>query len=177
MAVISKRRVRQAFQTLAGGNTTTQGRALEEVIGYVFSKAPGVEVVANNSLNVFNTEEVDVAIWVDRNLGPFAFLPNVVLIECKNWSAAVGTAEVAYFSQRLRHRGCELGLLVAANGITGDPAQLTAANFQIAHALAEGRRILVLTRADMESLANTDELARMLKRKICELTVTGAALV
>ncbi len=67
--------------------------------------------------------------------------------------------------------------VVAANGITGDAAQLTAANFQIAHALAEGRRILVLSRTDMESLANTDELARMLKRKICELTVTGAALV
>ena len=50
---------------------------------------------------------------------------------------------------------------------------LTRANFEIATALAVGIRVLVVTRADIDGLPNTDELVDLLKKKLCQLVVSG----
>jgi|UPI000364BFF4 hypothetical protein len=63
----------------------------------MFSGKPGVAITHRNELNVFNTEEIDVAIWNDGAPDGFFFLPNIVLIECKNWSNRVGSAELNWF--------------------------------------------------------------------------------
>ena len=72
------------------------------------------------------------------------------MVECKNWSSTVGSNEVSYFAARLRQRGCDHGFFVAANGVTGIPEDQTAAHFQLATALANGIRIVVLTREELE---------------------------
>ena len=66
-----------------------------------------------------------------------------------------------------------MGILVAAAGITGDPTTLTAAHSVLARALAQGREILVITRAEIEKLSDTDELVRLLKQKRAQLAVSG----
>jgi hypothetical protein len=80
---------------------------------------------------------------------------------------------VSYFVNRLRQRGCDHGILFAANGITGAAEDLTRAHFEIATALAAGIRVLVLTPADIGNLTNSDELVTLLKRKLCQLVVSG----
>jgi hypothetical protein len=67
-------------------------------------------------------------------------------------------------------RACRDGILVAANGIAGTPGTLTGPYFEIAAALASGRRILVINRADLEAFLHTDEIVELLKLKILELT-------
>jgi hypothetical protein len=150
-----------------------KGRALEDFLCYLFPLVPGIEIAQRNALNAFATEEVDVALWNNRNGRGFYFLPNLLLVECKNWRHACGSQEVAYFVNRLRHRGCDHGILLAVNGVTGIPEDLTRAHFEIATALADGVRVVVLTLGDIESLRSTEELVDLLKRKLCQLVVSG----
>jgi len=177
MAIISQRRVRAYFATSArAGNTTAQGRALESLICYVLSRIPGVDRITTNPLNIFKTEEIDVSFWNDGLTRGLTFLPTVMLVECKNWSHAVGSQEVAYFAARLRHRGSQYGLLIAANGITGDPGDLSRAHYEMATALAEGQRILVITKAELLQLTHSEQFVALLKEKICDLVVSGTCL-
>jgi hypothetical protein len=77
----------------------------------------------------------------------------------------------------LRQRGCDHGILFAANGITGVPGDLTRAHFEIATALAAGIRVMVVTRADIEYATNTNQIVDLLKRKLCQLVVSGTTFV
>jgi hypothetical protein len=177
MAAIDQATV-QAFIN-AGTNapdTTTQGRALEDLICYVFEQVPGIAITRRNTTNVFNTEEVDVAFFNDSVADGLPFLPDVILVEAKNWSNRVGSDEVAWFETKIRHRGLSLGILVTTLGITGDAVQLTAAHSIVSGALKEQRRLIVITTAEIQALADTDGLVKLLKIKLCDLAVRGTSL-
>jgi hypothetical protein len=174
MARISQRRVRQFLAAGRAATTTRgQGTALEDLICYVFESIPGISVTTRNAMNVFHSEEIDVAFWNDPHPQGLRFFPNILLVECKNWSRPVGSGEVAWFDTKLRQRGLSLGILVAANGITGTPAERTAAHQTIAAALAEQRQIIVLTTDEIEDLADGQAVAALMKHKVCELAVAG----
>lgn len=174
MPRIAMRRLTAALAQADNSETTAdRGRALEDFVCDLFAQVPGIEVVERNALNAFETEELDVALWNNGHNDGLRFLPNLLLIECKNWNAAVGSAEVSYFAARLRKRGCDYGILIAANGVTGHPPELTAAHFELATALTEGIRIVVLTRAELVALTNTSELCALIKRKLCQLVASG----
>jgi hypothetical protein len=66
MAAVDHQTV-QAFVAagMAAGTTTDQGRALENLICYLFGLVPGIAITRRNQMNVFNTEEIDVALWND----------------------------------------------------------------------------------------------------------------
>jgi len=156
-----------------GATTALKGRAFENLICYLFDLIPGVEITQRNSMNAFNTEEIDVAIWNDKKRSGLYFLPHIVLIECKNWSNPVSSIEVNWFATKLESRGRDFGILVANNGITGDPEQLTAAHNVLARHLERGRQIIVIKRAEIQRLTNTNDLIRLIKEKLCILAVSG----
>jgi hypothetical protein len=62
-----------------------------------------------------------------------------------------------------------LGILIAAQEITGNSQSLTDAHYIIAQALPEGRRVIVMTRKDIEDLAGASDLVRVLKEKMSDL--------
>ena len=126
-----------------------------------------------DQLNTFQSEEIDVALWNDKVNGAFDYLPNLILVEAKNWSNPVGSSEVSWFDNKLRNRGLDFGLLVALNGITGNASDRTSAHQIIAASLREHRKIVVTTGDDLLSLKDTDELVQLIKTKLCELAVTG----
>jgi Restriction endonuclease len=177
MAAIDQATV-QAFLD-AGANapgTTTRGRALEDLIAYVFEQVPGIAITMRNTTNVFQSEEVDVAFFNDRVAGGLPFLPNIILIEAKNWSNRVGSEEVAWFDTKIRHRGLSFGILVTTLGITGDATQLTAAHSIVSAALKEQRRLIVITTSELQALIDTDGLIKLLKIKLCDLAIRGTSL-
>jgi hypothetical protein len=88
------------------GTTAEKGRALEDLICYLFGLVPGVTITHRNDMNAFDTEEIDVALWNDQDATGFNFLPNVILIESKNWSHAVSSIEVNWFDTKLRTAAC-----------------------------------------------------------------------
>lgn len=155
-------------------NTTGRGRALEDLVCYVFGLVPGIAVTRRNQMNVFSTEEVDVAFWNDGDPGGFPFLPNLILVEAKNWSNRVGSNEVSWFDTKVRHRGLNFGILVTTLGITGIADDLTRAHQTVALALAEQRKLIVITTAEIQLLADTDDLVLLVKTKLCDLALRGA---
>ncbi|SRR5258708_23657996 len=156
-----------------GHTTADQGRALEDLICYVMSQIPGVAITHRNELNAFETEEIDVAIWNDGAADGLFFLPNIILVECKNWSNRVGSIELNWFDAKLRNRGLMLGILVTTLGITGQAADLTAAHAIVAAALREGRRLVIVTTDELLATGSTEELVRSIKVKLCDLAVKG----
>jgi Restriction endonuclease len=165
----------QAFLEAGQRSSTTakQGRALEDLICYVLGQVPGVSITHRNELNVFQTEEIDVAIWNDCSPDGLFFLPNIVLIECKNWSNRVGSAELSWFDAKLRNRGLAFGILVSTLGITGETADITAAHSVVAAALRESRRLIIITTDELLTVGSTEALVRLVKLKICDLAVKG----
>ncbi len=166
----------QVAALLAAGDaattTTARGRALEDLIVYLFELIPGITVSARNEMNAFQAEEIDVAFWNEQDPTGLRLFDHLILVECKNWSTPAGYPELAVFYDKLRSRGRQFGILVAALGITGNPAGLTAAHSVIARALAEGCELVVITRQEIEKLADTDELVQLMKRKRAQLLVS-----
>jgi hypothetical protein len=87
--------------------------------------------------------------------------------------SGVGSEEVNWFDAKLRSRGLTFGILVTTLGITGQAADLTAAHAIVAAALREGRRLVVLTTDELLATASTEDLVRLIKRKLCDLAVKG----
>jgi hypothetical protein len=156
-----------------GGTVQIKGKAFEDLACYLFETIPGVSIALRNQMNAYNNEEIDVAIWNDKSRYGLNFLPNVVLIECKNWTNAVSSIEVNWFCQKLASRGLDFGILIANNGITGNADDLTAAHNTIAFHLAQKRKVIVITRAEINALTNTNEMIHLIKEKICLLSVAG----
>ena len=150
-----------------------RGRALEDLIVYLFELVPGISLSARNALNAFQAEEIDVAFWNEGDPCGLRLFDYILLVECKNWTARAGYPELALFNDKLRSRGRPLGIFVAAVGITGDPVARTAAHEVLSGALREGREIIVITRREIEDLGDTDELVLLLKKKRAQLAVSG----
>jgi Restriction endonuclease len=157
--------------TMAG-----RGRALENVIAYIFGLIPGLDLSERNQLSASGAEEIDLGFWNDGHPAGLRGFHNIILVECKNWSVEVGSRELTLFSAELRSRNRPLGVFIAASGITGDAVDLSAAHSVLGNALNDGCPILVLTRAELEALTDTDEIVTLLKRKMLMLAVRRSCL-
>lgn len=156
-----------------GASNQVKGKAYEDLACYLFETIPGITIALRNQMNAYNNEEIDVAIWNDKETEGLHFLPNIILIECKNWSTPVSSVEVNWFCQKLASRGLDFGILIANNGITGNQADLNAAHNTIAFHQAQKRTVIVISREDIESLTTTEELVHLVKTKMCLLAVSG----
>lgn len=178
MARYSSRKITTYFnQGDTAATRTEKGEALQNLICYIFGRVPGVSVIGDHELSAFNDEEIDVLIWNRRDARGFYFLPCIFLVECKNWSNAVGSRGVVTFKSTLRSRGCDHGILVAANGISGNSEPPTEAYHEIAMALSEMLHILVITREDIEALRDTNGLVELFQKRLCGLTRKGTAVL
>jgi hypothetical protein len=150
-----------------------KGRILEDLISSLFSTVPGIEVAERNEFNIFDTEEIDIAFWNDKHTNGLPFLDYVFLVECKNWSSPVGSMDVAWFLTKLRNSGLPFGILIAASGITGDPRDKTDAHSIVFNARSEQRKIIVITRQELEIMDDASTLIRLIKVKLTKLAVAG----
>jgi hypothetical protein len=105
MPAIDQARVQTFIDAGRNAATTVErGRALEDLICYIFGLVPGIAITHRNEMNVFDTEEIDVALFNED----IRSLPTVILVEAKNWSNRVGSTEVAWFLTKLQNRGLDL---------------------------------------------------------------------
>jgi hypothetical protein len=98
------------------------------------------------------------------------FLDAVLIVECKATEARVGSADVGWFVRKLQDRGARAGILIALNGITGDGENSAHSEILTAQ-MRDGIKILLLTRAEIVALTNTDALSEQLSRKLLRLTL------
>jgi Restriction endonuclease len=168
-----ERRLRQGREART---TKEKGDALEALICDLFQTIPGITVTRRNERNAFDTEEIDVAFFNEQASGGLPFLPWIIMGECKNWSHPVGSEHVSWFDTKMRNRGVEFGVLVAASGITGNSALLTDAHSTIANALKERSRLIVITADEIKRLAHASQLVHLIKEKLCDLVVKETIL-
>lgn len=174
MTAIDQLRINTFFKIGEEAATTTaRGRALDDLVAYLFGLVPGITETARNSLNAFAAEEIDVAFWNEGLAEGLRLFDHILLVECKNWAGRVGYPELAVFYDKLKSRGRPMGILVAAAGITGEESELTRAHSVLARALSQGCEIIVITRAEIEGLSDTTALVRLLKQKRAQLAVSG----
>jgi Cdc6-like AAA superfamily ATPase len=174
MAVIDQTVVTDYINAGAAAKTTTaKGRALEDLICYVFELVPGITMTQRNTKNVFLTEEIDVAFFNNGPADGFIALPNIIFIEAKNWSSKLGSSEVSWFNAKVESRGMSFGIMITPLGITGNQNQKTGAYKIISDALRAGRRLVVIRLDELQALTDTTQLVELVKRKILELVLKG----
>lgn len=148
-----------------------KGKILEDLACYLFELIPGIAIVKRNSMNQYDTEEVDVSVWNDKAQDGLHFLNN--LVECKNWSKSVTSIEVNWFATKVEDRGLDFGILLATNGITKEETEIKRAQSILTGYLRKHIQIIVLTKEDILGLCSTNDMILLIKDKICELVVNG----
>lgn len=152
-------------------STTAVGRQLVDLVRSCFALVPGILYQGAEVHDTNNSQELDVIFWNDRVAGGFSFLPEILLVECKNWSNKVSSADVAWFDRKIHEGGLSTGFLVAANGITGSLRERTSAHGIIIDALVGGRRLIVITGDELRAISSGEDLLDLCKQRLCELAV------
>lgn len=174
MPAYSKKQILDFFMKADTATTKgAKGKALEDLVCYLFEKVPGLSITQRNVKNAFETEEIDVAFFNEQHRAGLKFLNSILLVECKNWSGTVGSIEVAWFVTKVASRSLDFGILIAANGITGSADDGRQAHDIASKALARGIRLVVITRQEIEALQTSKDLVTLIKTKVCQLIVSG----
>lgn len=148
------------------GNTAEKGEALEAVVAETFCQLEGIGVIKRNIVDNAGSLEIDILLYNQRHPAELPFCPNHLIVECKNWQAPVNSATLTVFTGKLHKFRVDFGILVAANGITGDPQDRTAAHAHLRSVYdRDGLMVIVLTREELESLLTTEDLGDLVREK------------
>lgn len=153
-----------------------KGKTLETLIAELFTTIPGIKIYRKNIVNIQRSEEIDIVLWNEKLGNGLSFLPNILLIECKNWNSPIGSREISVFKEKLVVRSCDYGFFIAANGITGDSEELSSAHNKISSALQAGIRIIVITLDEIKQIHSVTFLLDLIKEKICQLVARGTSI-
>jgi hypothetical protein len=146
-----------------------KGDALEDVVSWTFCSLPGIRVLKRDFVDGAGGAEIDLLLYNDPRLSPVPFLSETPLIECKNWAVAVNSAVVRDFIGKIRQFKLKVGILVAANGVTGDAQDRTAANDTIKQAFdADAIKIIVIKRSDLIAFRALEQLLEFIQERYGE---------
>ncbi len=161
----------------AAATTEEKGAALEDVVISSFCKVRGIGFLRRDQTNNAGSSEIDILLFNQRHPVGLPFLSDYLIFECKNWATPVNSATVATFIAKVRTARLELGVLVAANGITGDAQQRTAANDIIRQAFdRDNIKILVVTRAEVEGFRSIADVVALMREKFGALIMGFAGI-
>lgn len=166
----------QSYLAIVDNPSTSaeKGKAFEDLACYLLDGIPGIKITARNQMNTFATEEIDVACKSENDPTGLGGLADFFLVECKGWRDAVNSEQVSWFLTKIRHRGVRFGILIAANGITGEPEHLSRANFLVGVEMATFNiKMVIVTRDEIEKLASGEDFAKLIIQKVCTLHASG----
>jgi hypothetical protein len=151
-------------------DAATKGSSLENFLEYCFSAFPGLTLLERDAR--MGSQELDFIFWNDKQCDFFTSASAEILVECKNWDARIGSAEVAWFIAKMRQRRVSHGFLVTRNGITGEcrDGRDGALDFLYQN-LADGLRPVVVTLDELAQASGLDELTTLFKHKVGRLFV------
>jgi Restriction endonuclease len=164
------------YLTIVDNPTTyaAKGKAFEDLACYPLNGIPGITITARNEMNTFATEEIDIACKNENDPAGLGALVDFFIVECKGWRDAVNSEQVSWFLTKIRHRGVRFGILIAANGITGEPEHLSRANFLVGVEMATfGIKMVIVTREEIEELTSGEAFAKLIIQKVCILHASG----
>ena len=139
----------------AAAVSDAKGKLYEELLIYLFEAVPGC-IAEHNLTNVFRTEQIDVRLAMPGIMAVCAFAARNPC-GVKDRGKPVNSTTVGYLINILAGRGVGLGILVVANGITGDRDDLTNAHALGLHGSPRAIKIVVITTEDIASLQSVDD--------------------
>jgi hypothetical protein len=114
---------------------------------------------------VAGSEEIDLGVLNEQDPdGLSTLFEPWFFVECKNWDGAVDAKAVRDFAGKLKARARAFGLIVAAEGITGDSGEFRNANDVVRGELQDGREIVVVTRSHLLRLRTSGDFVDLLLR-------------
>jgi hypothetical protein len=157
-------------------SASDKGKALEEFCAVFFEAIPGVHVAERRVLDDAHSQEVDLVLDNTQHPDGLPSFGTVVLAEAKNWTARVGSAEVAWFDWKVRLSGHQEGFFIATNGVTGRADDASSA-WQIAFfANVEHRRLIVLSPAEMLACTISEDFQALVQSKMRRLATLRSGL-
>jgi hypothetical protein len=151
----------------------SKGKVLEQFLMWLIPHISGLRVMKANSFSFGRASEIDLTVWNEQHEAGFRSFSPPILVECKNWEKPVGAADVAWFDWKLRLGGATHGLLVAANGITGNREEKNAAHQIIQHARSDGRTIVIMTLDELAGLLTSLDLRELIIDKVCDIAAAA----
>ena len=142
--------------------TKERGDALEELFCYLLCELPGI-VVRRNTRDPMRSKEIDITVANAHEARWLKLYPTAFLVECKNWDEPVAAKVVADFILKLEESFVAAGILVVANGITGNANSRTSAYQRIAMAQQQGRRVIVITMDQIKAVQTTEDFEALLR--------------
>jgi hypothetical protein len=152
--------------------TKERGDALEELFCYLLCELPGI-AVRRNTRDPMHSKEIDITVANAHEARWLNLYPPAFLVECKNWDKPLAAKVVADFILKLEESFVAAGILVAANGITGDVRSQTSAYQRIAMAQQQGRRVIVITMEQIKAVQTTDDFAALLRDEFLRVVGSG----
>jgi hypothetical protein len=156
----------------AAATSDAKGKLYEELVKYLFEAVPGC-IAESNVTNMFRAEQIDIAVGNGKAADGLWLLPHVILVECKHWDTPVDSLRVGYFMNILAGRGVELGILVAANGITGHRDDLTNAHALGLEGSSRAIKVVIVTSEDIANLQTAAGFVELLHRRYLMACATG----
>jgi hypothetical protein len=118
------------------------------------------------------SQELDLVFWNDRAFEYFDSASAEILVECKNWGVPVGSAEVAWFLEKMRQRHVSHGFFVTRSGVTGECRDGRDGALDTLYlALRDGLRPVVVTLDELLTVSDIPGFARLFKAKIGHLFI------
>jgi Restriction endonuclease len=166
MAVIDNLAIVAALLVGDTGTIQQKGSALEAVVQSTFCEIDGVRCLKVRAVDLDGASEIDLLLHNRRTVGALDFLPELLLVECKNWTAPVNTATLRSFTSKLAESRLEVGILVASSGVTGDPDEQTACYAHLRRQFDQNRlKVIILTRDELQALTSTEAFCELLMDK------------
>lgn len=138
-------------------------RSLESLSEELFKAVEGFTVLGPMRTT---TGELDRIIRNENSSHPFLTgLGPHILVECKNWAERVGASHIRIFLDKLDEHRCEVGAMLARNGITGEGTDEAVGRIRSKYQQS-GKVVMVLTKGDIERIVNCENLIQIMKEKV-----------
>src|SRR5947209_20310283 len=83
------------------GNAAQKGAALEAIVADTLCRFDGVGLIKRNVVDNAGSLEIDLLLYNQRHPTGLPFLPNHLIVECKNWADPVDCATLTVFTGKL----------------------------------------------------------------------------
>ena len=154
-------------------STTARGRAFEQLFAHFLEPIPSV-VFETDTVNFAQSDEIDIAVAHNPWQSGLGCYPSLFLVEAKNWDTDVDSPSIGAFTDRLRDRHLELGILFTTKGVTGDKESRRAAHHKAASAQVSGIRLVLITVEDVLRLRTSEEFTLLLIKRVLGLAASGS---
>jgi hypothetical protein len=142
-----------------------RGRALEQLVADMFAAVPGVTVADRNVLSGQGDAELDLFLVNAPTDGGLDAFGRDILVECKSLKDPLSSRDVNHFATQATLRDLRWSIIVSLAGLTGDEADLRAAQQVVRDNATSRCGILLIVEHELRAIRSAAHLANVLERK------------